>query len=717
MIDKKICLSLLATIMLCNPLIASDDSTKLEGVEAIDDAIIDDSTIGSKNVATSKKIKMQNSAELFNPYKAISLEPGVDIRFNDPWGMSITHKIRGKANRNIGETIEGLPIKGIGPGGGLSTMVDIENIDYINVEKGAIKADSGFGYGSDNGMVDMRMLKPSKKSGVYLKQSLGSEDFTKTFLRVDSGELANMVRVFVSASFSEADKYKGKGKGFNRKNVEFGISNASNSKIEWEFYGIYNDQFNHNYKGLTYEQSKDLKRYSKLDYQTTNKSASDYYDYNRQDFETYSLFGKIKAPIADETYVSFRPYFLHDQGDSYATNGVNIQDWIVSHDTIGGVLELETRLKEAKFKAGWWYQEDEPPGPPTSQKLLKPDTLEFVKWQTLVEVIKKHTFNSPYITYEQTFGDNLVEAGLKYLLVSSPELKTYKTTGVPDGSYKDALNSATNEAFTRDSHTYEVFLPNIGITHFLDNYSNVKLSYGRNWNTLAYSNYKETYTADVVKKMYDMLRPEESDNFDIGYNYEDKKLTFSSTLFYSRVKNVGGSFYDVALDDTVSQNSAKATSYGLELFGGYNFSNNFSLNASATYNHYAFDTDMQSAASTWIKTKGNQHPDVPKFFGNVWAEYDLLGYKITPIFRYTGKRYVDAEGKYNVNAFWIADLSINKTYKLQDNHFVDLSISATNLFNKKYISTFSASDINVKTDITYTVGSPRAVFASLAYRF
>jgi len=715
--NKKLRLSVTASIVICNLHLYADEAKQLNTVNVNDTAIIEDSTIGSKNVVSDKEIQISSSAELINPYKAISLEPGADIRFNDPWGMSISHKIRGKSDRNIGETMEGLPLKGIGPGGGLATMVDIENIGSISVEKGAIKADSGFGYGSDNGMVDMHMKRPADTLEATIKQSIGSDGFSKTFLRVDSGEVADAVKFFVSASTMEADKWKGNGKGVDRNNFEFGVASPSKQSIQWEVYGIYNDQFQHNYKGLTYAQSKDLDTNSELDYQTTNPATSDYYDYNKQDFQTWTLFGKLKLPISSVSSLTFRPYFLHDEGYSYSTNGTKVQDWLVDHDTYGGVIEYETKISDAKIKAGWWYQEDEPPGPPTSIKLRTAGTLAFDSWSTLVRIEEKHTFSSPYLTYEQAFGNTVVEAGLKYLWVSSPELVTYNTTGVGDVSYEEAIAQAPSVAYTRPSHTFGVFLPNIGFTHFLDDYSSLKASYGRNWNTLSYSNYNASLSETLVQQMWSALRPEESDNFDIGYAYQDDRLNFSTTLFYSLVKNVGGNFYDPALNRTYAQNTAEADSYGVEIAIGYKPLGNLSLNASGTYNRYAFTTDIQSAANTYIACEGHQHPDVPKFFGNVWAEYDLMGYKISPILRYVGKRYVDTLGQYSIDPYTLVDLSVNKEFKLDNGRSLGLSLSATNLLNEKYISTFSASEINLVPETTYTVGSPRALFASIQYKY
>lgn len=714
--DKHLTLSIIASVVICNYALYAE-TKQLDTVNVENSAIIDDTTIGSKTVVSEKEIKIYNSAELISPYKAISLEPGVDIRFNDPLGMDISHKIRGKSDRNIGETLEGLPLKGIGPGGGLSTMVDIENIESISVEKGAIKADSGFGFGSDNGMVDMHMKRPANTMEAVIKQAIGSDNFSKTYMRVDSGELADTAKFFVSGSVSEADKWKGEGKGLERKNVEFGVASPSKNPIQWEVYGIYNDEKKHSYKGLTYAQSKDLDANSELDYQTTNPATSDYYDYNLQDFQTWTLLGKLKLPLSSASSVTFRPYFLHDEGYSYSTNGTKVQDWVVEHETYGGVMEFETTLSDAKIKAGWWYEEDEPPGPPTSQKLRNAGTLAFDSWSTLVDIEEKHRFSAPYLTYEQAFGNTIVEAGLKYLWVSSPTLTTYKTAGIGDMSYEDAIAHSSGKAYTRPSHTFGVFLPNVGFTHFLDDYSSLKASYGRNWNTLSYGNFNASLSETLVQQMWSALKPEESDNFDFGYTYQNEMFSVSSTLFYSLVKNVGGSFYDPVLNRTYAQNTAEAESYGIEIGAGYNVLPNLVLNGAFTYNKYAFTTDIQSASNSYIASKGHQHPDVPEFFGNISAQYDLNGYKITPILRYVGKRYVDTLGQYSIDPYTIIDLSINKEIALGDGHSLDLSFSATNLFDKKYISTFSASEINIVPETTYTVGSPRALFASIQYKY
>ncbi|APG42878.1 hypothetical protein A6070_01080 [Syntrophotalea acetylenica] len=147
------------------------------------------SAIGTKERVDRGTIEVQGGAEQISPYKAISLQPGVDITSKDAFGMEISHRIRGKSNRNVGELLEGLPLKGIGPGVGLSTMVDLENIEAISLTKGAVSADSGFGYGNESGVVDMHVRRPLDYAHATLTQGFGSEDFMRSYARLDTGIL------------------------------------------------------------------------------------------------------------------------------------------------------------------------------------------------------------------------------------------------------------------------------------------------------------------------------------------------------------------------------------------------------------------------------------------------------------------------------------------------------------------------------------------------
>jgi len=724
-------ISLLTALLLAYPLGAEELPVALESVNIETEVVEEDPGVGTTNVVSAEEIELFGSSELLNPYKAISLEPGVDIRNQDPFGMEITHKIRGKSDRNIGETLEGLPLKGIGPGAGLSTMVDLENISSIRVEKGAIRADGGFGYGSDNGMVDMRMQAPARSFSATLKQVMGTEKFSKSYLRVDTGDIGGVARMFVSGSVTKADKFKGEGESPDRKNVAVGIASQPSQPITWEFYGIYNDEKKHKYWGLNYTQSQDLSTYWDFDYNSelTGDPAEDayYYDYNRQHFRTFTVFGKVNVLLSAEDSVTLRPYFLNDEGYSYSGSGGKLIDWLVDHNTYGMVAEYERKWDRSRLKAGYWYQEDEPPGPPTSRK-IRDTELNFVKWERIIGVEKNHRFSAPFLSYELAFGSTVIDAGVKYLWLSSPHLVSYNTKGIGDVSYATALSQVKSVDFELPSNTYEVFLPTLGVTHFLNEGSSVKASYGRNYNTPSYGfggsmiSYFNSAAVDknetILQRMWADLKPEESDNIDVGYTYTSKSLSLTTTLYYSLVKNVGGTFYDPSLGFYYQQNTAEARSYGLELGAGYHVSDALDIDGAFTYNNYAFTSDIQTATGSAIRSKGNQLPDVPQIYGNISARYATHGFTFAPVVRYLGRRYVDVENKYSVDPYILADLTITKRIGFDDGGTLDISLSGTNLTDKKYIATISTSETNVAEDgPTYIVGAPRAVFVSMQYRY
>lgn len=687
-------------------------------------------------------IDVQGGAGQISPYQAISTVPGVDIRTLDPYGMSISHRIRGKSNRNIGETLEGLPLKGIGPGVGLGTMVDLENVESIAVSKGAISADSGLGFGTDEGMVDMRMKRPSNIFHATLKQTMGEDNFSRSYLRFDTGNLFNVARGFASGSYTNADKWKGKGESPDgRKNFALGIAGATGQPVEWELYTIYNRDRGHSYRGLNYDQAKHLSTYYDYDYNSilTGIPAKDayYYDYNRQDFLTYTYFGRVKVPVPfiDQASLTFRPYYLKDKGYSYAggisgTSGGYVTDWRVDHDCYGGVLEYEQKIMNARIKAGYWYGEAKSPGPPTTQikRTIAPGTgaLVFDSWTKLVEVNDRSHFNSPYATADAKYGPFSINGGLRYLWWTTPSLTSYKTKGIGDVGAEKALEMATDKKFSVDGKTYGIFLPNIGATYKLSRPITLRANYGRNYSTPEYgfggqldSLYSRGYTEAQLQKLWkDKVRPEESDNYDLGINIIFGKFFAETTLFYSLTKYVSGSFYDPGLNETYSQNTGKAFSMGVETLLGYTFTKNLYATLSFMYNNYECTSDYRTATGYVIQAKGNQMPDAPLYMGNLTVNWEMGGLTISPTARYLGKRYADVENKYNLDPCFLVDLNVKYKMKLIKDYSMTLAVSATNLLDKKYIATVSGGNTSIgETAQTYNVGAPRTVFASLQLDF
>lgn len=734
-IDTLPKLSLLAACMLSTSVQAEETKSTLETVTVKATPVQNSSSIGTREVVSKEEIQTFFNRTMINPYEAISLEPGVDIRFNDPTGTNITYKIRGNSSRGYGLILEGLPIKGIGIGQPMGNMVDMENIDNITVDKGATAADGRFGFGS---LVDMNITRPKDRFSSNIKQTIGSDSLSKTYIRFDTGNIGG-ISAFFSGSVTDADKFKGSGKAVDRKNFSFGITGGLPGGIEWEVFGIYNDQKRDLYKGLTYEQSTSLSNNRNLDYNPvkTGNAADDisYYAYNREDYRVSTILGKLRIPFGQNSSLTFRPYFLNDKGHAYSgsrSTMVNYQpqnnvivESLVDHDTFGAVLEYEKQWQNSHLRIGYWHGEHEPPGPPTARK-VRDTNLNFIGWANLYGVGKRHTFDVPYVGYQHIFDRTIIETGLKHLRLATAKYISYNTAGIGDVSHSQARAQASKVDFTLPSNDYTIWLPNIGVTHYLDDTSLISASYGKNYDMpeIGFANgainyFKNLgYDEEKIQNMWaKRIRPEESNDFDLGYSYSSERLSFASVLYYKKMKYLSTSYYDAALDLTYSQNAGSGRAYGLELSSGYRASNNLSINLALTYGRSSFTEDIPSLTGT-IGTKGKQLPDRPKLYGNLSAIYDLNGFKIAPVVRYLGQRYADVLNQYSAGSTWLADLSIGKDITLGDGHKLQFSLSAMNIFDKKYISTISTSDTNTtQTGPTYIVGAPRSVFASLQYRY
>ena len=130
-----------------------------------------------------------------NPLKAIETLPGVTYTTADPWGNNEQNEalfVHGFSTQQLGFTMDGVPLgdQQYGNYNGLSVSraVTSENVDSVVLSSGAgslgVASTSNLG-----GAIETFSGDPSHSFNADARETLGSYDTTRTFLRLDSGEV------------------------------------------------------------------------------------------------------------------------------------------------------------------------------------------------------------------------------------------------------------------------------------------------------------------------------------------------------------------------------------------------------------------------------------------------------------------------------------------------------------------------------------------------
>jgi hypothetical protein len=150
-------------------------------------------------------VQAQKIVPGISPLKALQTLPGVVYTTADPWGNNEQNEalvVHGFTTQQLGFTMDGVPLgdqqygnyNGLSPSRALTS----ENVKSVVLSSGAgslgVASTSNLG-----GAIETFSSDPTQNFGVDVRQTGGSYDTSRTYLRVDSGELGeNMGAVYLS---------------------------------------------------------------------------------------------------------------------------------------------------------------------------------------------------------------------------------------------------------------------------------------------------------------------------------------------------------------------------------------------------------------------------------------------------------------------------------------------------------------------------------------
>jgi iron complex outermembrane recepter protein len=196
----------------------------------------------SRSTVTRDAIDKQSPTS--NPFQSINLLPGVIQSSTDNDGLQGGNiRLRGFNSDKIGLTIEGAPVNDSGnyalfP----QEYTDAANIGQISVSPGLGEIDSPH-IGATGGVINIYMRDPAKELGAYAEFSIGSHNTTRSFVRIDSGQVGP-VRAFMSYSAYNASHWSWSPGENDRQHIDFKLVADLSPGNTVRFAAIYNDAVN-----------------------------------------------------------------------------------------------------------------------------------------------------------------------------------------------------------------------------------------------------------------------------------------------------------------------------------------------------------------------------------------------------------------------------------------------------------------------------------------
>ena len=674
-----------------------------------------------------------------NYFKSLQLLPSTNVETQDAYALTVDQnmlRVRGQLGdtfSKLSTTIEGVPF-GVNVGnGGTGLLIDKENLSSLDFTAGLTPVNKGLGLGTTSGVLDLKIVKPQDKLGGILSVAGGTDHYKKAFLRLDSGKIDDKYALFISTSDMENDKWKGEGE-IKRKNLNAMSTVDISDETQIELFGAYNTFDRHEYKPLTYEQTQSLNNNYSNDYNTqlTGNKIKDamYYDFNKQNFDEYFYYVALNTRAKD-LKIRLKPYTFGSEGTRYIGNESNgtVTKMTIDQEAYGVNLDLDYPLAGGKLYGGWWYQEMQSTPPPKMQKvydILSNGSLKFKSYGMLTDVDDR-TSNSPYMGYDKTVNNTYFNIGLRYMMFDFPAITGYNTSNITtDLTYDDAVSasSGVKNGMKVDESESNILLPSLVVEQKLNTNWKVGGGYAKNfanpwqgplWSVYNSNTAKFQAAGISLQDLWDELKLETSNNFEIFTKYSYENFMLKNTLFYGDYKNKQVTVYDPNLNLSYYKSDSNATSMGAEIEGTYNLNRIATLFASTYYNEFEFDEDILLATNSYLKAKGNQIPDVAKFGAKLGINIDFDKFSFTPMARYIGKRYGDAENTEKVNDYTVFDL--NTKYIIQKDK-VELSLALQNIFDKKYIGIVKNSLDDTRTGATeYYQGAQFSAVFNMTYKF
>jgi iron complex outermembrane recepter protein len=644
--------------------------------------------------------------------------PGVNASTDDYTGLANgNYSIRGFTSDEIGTTVNGAPINDSGNYKVFSTEYgDTENIGDITVLQGYPDVDTPIG-GAAGGSIAWATIDPSHTAGLDVSQTLGSNDYKRTFIRLNTGD-TGPVRSWLSYSDNKADLWRGPGdQSVNKVDGKSIWTIDDNNSISASFQ--YNRESNILYNSLTKAQAH--QNYNQ-NYDATLLTPTDtnFYKLHTNPFKSWlvSMDGEFK--LNDSLRLSVVPYFQYGNGGAG-----------------GGTTITETTNTTNQYL--FTNQDLNGDGKHTGKDLV-------------YSISNTYTMRPGIIAkFNEDFGENnSLEYGAWYERPRQEQSQSYTpvnpTTGVPsdiqgttdrirypDGTlmqtYNELTTTETRKVFATDTWTpndqwtltagasylwvkrsgFDYQYPGsvrpgfvgYGVSDFGQTFSDVSPTAGAkfqlNEQNQFYFGIGRTFRAPINGAVLQnaaaanfpgqtlpdssfLNKPEKSTTADLGWRYYDDKVSASVDAYASNLTNKQISGFDELSFATVYLSIPSVHMRGLNTEASYKITSDWTLYGSYAYTKSTVETDLNSSGDGIYNTAGKTFLNTPLNTAFVRVSYDNGPFWASLDEKYRSSIYGDWSNTEKVGGY--ATLNFSAGWKFPDfSTMIHKPYIKLNLFN------------------------------------
>jgi len=628
--------------------------------------------------------------------------PGVNASTDDYTGLANgNYSIRGFTSDEIGTTVNGAPINDSGNYKVYSTEYgDTENIGDITVLQGYPDVDTPIG-GAAGGSIAWATIDPTHTGGLDVSQTLGSNDYTRTFLRLNTGD-TGPVRSWLSYSDNKADLWRGPGdQSVNKVDGKSIWTIDDNNSISASFQ--YNRESNILYESLTKTQAQQNYNQS-YDATLLNPLDTNFYKLHTNPFKSWlvSMDGEFK--LSDSLRLSVVPYFQYGNGGSgggttitettkttnyylYTNQDLNGDGKLSGKDLVYSISNTYTMRPGiiAKFNQdfgennsleyGAWYerprqeqsQEYTPVNPTTGVPSDIQGTTNLIRYpdgalqQTYNELTTTDT-RKAFATDTWTPNDQWTfTAGASYLWVQRSGF---------DYQYPNSVRPGyTGYGVSNFSQTFDDWSPTAGAKFQLNEQNQFYFGIGRTFRApingaVLQNAAASAYPGQTLPESSFLNKPEKSTTADLGWRYYDDTFSASVDAYASNLTNKQVSGFDEASFSTVYLSIPSVHMRGLNTEASYKITSDWTLYGSYAYTKSIVETNLNSSGDGIYNTEGKTFLNTPLNTAYVRLSYDNGPFWASLDEKYRSSIYGDWSNTEKVGGY--STLNLSAGWKFQD---------------------------------------------------